>query len=523
MFAKGKIRGNGAQLARYLMTGEESERVELVDTRGLEAFGPDPSAAFAALQNVADANTRSTKPFFHGHIRLPADERLTDAQWMQTLDLMEKRLGFEGQPRIVTFHIDRESGDKHLHVGWFRIDLDTMRAIDPGLYKNNLRELCREQERAYGLRQLDNERQLREERRATQLGMVQQNQLANDMVRRHAAARAARGASQNETEESRRLGTDARQIRAAIHDCFQRSDSGRAFNVALEERGLMLANGDRRDCFVVIDQEGGHHALNKKLTGITLAAIRERFADLDRSQLLGVERAQETQRDRQAEHTAQSEPANQNKTPQEQMQDFVDSLPKTQPAPNVVPLREPPTVAEQIDQLWQRADNLKAEKRDAVKEEFRAAAASTTEPHAASLAPVPMIEQTATADAAVDHAAHAGAGKLHGLGKMFAGAISWLADRIMPTSEQTEQQQNRALQDYLTAESRRTQEAEAERDPRLAEALNLQTQTSRRQDSEAEQDADAERDPRLAEMMKLHTQPSASSRRQAREAERDRD
>jgi hypothetical protein len=62
---------------------------------------------------------------------------------MQTLDLMEKRLGFEGQPRIATFHIDMASGEKHLHVGWFRIDLETMRAIDPGLYKNDVRELRR--------------------------------------------------------------------------------------------------------------------------------------------------------------------------------------------------------------------------------------------------------------------------------------------------------------------------------------------------------------------------------------------
>jgi hypothetical protein len=285
MFAKGKIRGNGVQLARYLMTGEEGERVELVDTRGLEACGPDPTAAFAALQDIADANTRSTKPFFHGHIRLPADERLTDAQWMQTLDLMEKRLGFEGQPRIVTFHHLDENGDKHLHVGWFRIDLETMRAIDPGLYKNDLRELCREQERAFGLRQLDNERQ------------------AHDR---------APAAAQAETEESRRLGTDVREIRTAILDCYEHSDSGRAFNVALEERGLILANGDRRDCFVVIDQEGGQHALNKKLTGMTLATIRERFADLDRSQLPNVGQAQEMQRNRQAEHTAQPEAANQN-------------------------------------------------------------------------------------------------------------------------------------------------------------------------------------------------------------------
>src|SRR4051794_1460195 len=206
MFAKGKIRGNGGQLARYLMTGDEGERVELIDTHGLEPFGRNSVAAFAALQDIADANTRSTNPFFHGHIRLPANERLTDAQWMETLELMEKRLGFEGQPRIATFHINEATGEKHLHVGWCRVDLEAMKDIDPGLYKNDLRELCREQEQAYDLRKLDNERQPHDR---------------------------APAAPQNEMEESRRLATDVRDIRNTILNCLEHSDNGRSFKAAL--------------------------------------------------------------------------------------------------------------------------------------------------------------------------------------------------------------------------------------------------------------------------------------------------
>ena len=95
-----------------------------------------------------------------------------------------------------------------------------------------------------------------------------------------------------------------RATRTAILDCLEHSDNGKAFKAALEARGMMLANGDRRDCFVVIDQAGGHHALNKKLTGQTLAQTRDRLADLDRGQLPGVEQAQAMQRDRLAEREA---------------------------------------------------------------------------------------------------------------------------------------------------------------------------------------------------------------------------
>jgi hypothetical protein len=96
-----------------------------------------------------------------------------------------------------------------------------------------------------------------------------------------------------------------RDIRAAILDSLQQSDNGKAFKAALEGRGFILANGDRRDCFVVIDPAGGQHALNKKLTGVTLAKTRERLADLDRSQLPGVDRAKDMQAVRSAREARQ--------------------------------------------------------------------------------------------------------------------------------------------------------------------------------------------------------------------------
>lgn len=261
--AKGKIRGSGAQLARYVTTGKDGELVQVVDARGWRDFGKDPVAAFDRMEQWAAEHTESRKPFFHGHIRLAPGERLTDPQWMDSLDRMEKRLGFEGQPRIVSFHIEPESGEKHLHVAWFRGDLENECAIDPGLYKNKLVQLSRTLEREFSLRELTGERQPHE----------------------------AREAGRDEYEESKRLGTDVRAIRNGILDCLEHADSGKAFKAALEDRSLMLANGDRRDCFVVIDEAGGHHALNKKLTGMTLAETRERLADLDRTQLPSVDQA----------------------------------------------------------------------------------------------------------------------------------------------------------------------------------------------------------------------------------------
>ena len=162
MIAKGKIRGDGAKLARYLMTGEKGEIAQLVETRGL--LGDDPVAAFAALEKTAKAETRCKLPFFHGQVRLAPNERLEDGQWMHIVDRKEKRLGFTGLPRMVSFHINPETGEKHLHVAWFRVDLEAKRAIDPGMFKNHLKQLARSLEKELALRELSSQRQPRRPR-----------------------------------------------------------------------------------------------------------------------------------------------------------------------------------------------------------------------------------------------------------------------------------------------------------------------------------------------------------------------
>jgi hypothetical protein len=306
--AKGKIRAQGGKLAAYLMQSEEGERAELIETRGLEAFGDNPVSAFDVMEQVAKAHTRSTKPFFHGHIRIAPNERLTDPQWMESVDRMEKRLGFTGQPRMVSFHTNTETGEKHVHVAWFRMDAETMQTRDPGMYKNHLKEMSRTLERKFALRELSNARKPEDR---------------------------ARAAGRNEVEQSRRLGTDSAVIRTAILDSYEQSDNGKAFKAALETRGMMLANGDRRDCFVVVDAAGGIHGLNKKLTGQTLAVTRDRLADLARAQLPSVAQAQA----RQAEISAARTPETARQKPEQGAR--VDSGPAAARG-GYAPLNEPP-------------------------------------------------------------------------------------------------------------------------------------------------------------------------------------
>jgi hypothetical protein len=274
MYAKANTHNDGVKLAVYLMKGHEAgERAELIDMRG---FGfSDLRDGFRDEHIKARDGTRGDAPFFHVYFRSADGEgaKLSRADWLDIADRCDRVLARQmcNQPRAASLHIDRQTGDRHLHLAYSLVvagDDGKMHIQKLGLYKTKLKELARELERDYGLKIVSNER---------------------------APDQKTRAADRAEFEESRRLGTDLKQIRNVIFDCLQHSDNGKALNAALSAHGMVLANGDKRDCFVVVDQEGGHHALNKKLTGITLDEMRDRLSDLDRAALPSVDQAKEQQ------------------------------------------------------------------------------------------------------------------------------------------------------------------------------------------------------------------------------------
>jgi hypothetical protein len=236
----------------------------------------DIHAAFRDIEEAKKA-TKADAAFFHVQIRGADGEGLTlsRAQWLEIADGCDKALGrgMARQGRAASLHVDEASGDMHMHLAY---DLIRQRpdgrlyVAKLGLFETRLQLYAREIEKKYGLRIVSNERRP-----------------------------GARRADRREQEESRRLDTDSHAIRSAILDTLEKSDGGKAFAAAIRAQGMELAAGDRRDCFVVVDEAGGQHALNKRLTGKTLAEIGARISDLDRAQLPTVETAQEMQRARQ--------------------------------------------------------------------------------------------------------------------------------------------------------------------------------------------------------------------------------
>lgn len=291
MIAKGNPHNSGPYLARYLAASSKgNENAELAELRGFASDNVFDAFALAQLQ--ADG-THCQKPLFHVQVRTPQGEELTRDQWGHVTERIEKHLGFSGQPRAVVFH--QKDGHKHMHLVWSRIDADTMTAIDPGLYKRKLKEICRKLEKEMDLQQVRNERDSSEKTQPP---------------------------ARPEYEQSRRLKTDVKAIRETIRDCWDMSANGVAFAAALEKEGLVLAKGDKR-AFVIVDKEGGYHALGKKITGVTAQKTRAKLEDIKAEQLPTVERAQGIQRERRDREEAAMSERGEKKTDEERWNEAV--------------------------------------------------------------------------------------------------------------------------------------------------------------------------------------------------------
>lgn len=256
MIAKGTTHNSGSRLAAYMVTGKDGERAELYSLHGFAAG--DIREAFASIEAMK-AGTKLDKAFFHVQVRNPEGEELIRAQWLRVAEAIEHKIGYSGQPRAIAFHTDEKTGHEHMHVAWSRIDEETLQAKPLPFFKLRLKEVSRELEKELDLTRVSSER-----------------------------PRVELAPSRGEEEQSRRLDNDLHGIRGTIREAYERSDNGQAFAAALADQGLTLCQGERRD-FIVLDQEGGIHALGKRLLGDSAAQVRQHMADLDRAALPTVE------------------------------------------------------------------------------------------------------------------------------------------------------------------------------------------------------------------------------------------
>jgi hypothetical protein len=269
MIIKGKSRSGPAALAAHLGNAEKNERVTLLEVRGTVA--QDLRGALIEMDACA-IGTRCTKPLYHAAISPEPPHRLTNEQIMESVDALEKRLGLEGHARLVVLHI--KDGREHIHPVWSRIDTDHMRSVSDSHNYRKHEEVARDLERRFG-----------------------HERVQGAHAERDGVDRPDRTPSRAELRQEERTGITGKEVKQDVTAAFRASDGPDAFKAALEDRGYILAKGDRCD-FVVVDRAGGIHSLARRIDSVKAAELREFMKPLDRESLPSAERAKEKQLDR---------------------------------------------------------------------------------------------------------------------------------------------------------------------------------------------------------------------------------
>ncbi len=246
MILKASQRSGGLKLAAHLLNDRDNDHVEVYDLRGFTA--DDLHGAFQEADAVSKG-TRCQQYLFSLSLSPPEIAKVSVADFEKAIELIEERLGLSDQARAIVFH--EKEGRRHAHVVWSRIDVMEMKAIKLPFYKTRLNEVSKDLFLEHGWRLPEGYRNKRN--------------------------RDPRNFTLAEWQQAKRQGDDAREIKRTFQEAWAVSDTREAFAHALEEKGYVLARGDRRG-FVAVDIHGEVYAV-PKWTGLQAKQVREKLGD----------------------------------------------------------------------------------------------------------------------------------------------------------------------------------------------------------------------------------------------------
>ncbi|TDE08052.1 relaxase/mobilization nuclease domain-containing protein [Dyadobacter psychrotolerans] len=130
MVIKGRSRGNGVQLADYLLNNIENDRAQLLDVvRGTSR--PYDLKKSLLEMSLSSELTKGVHGLYHAQINpaIGEDQPMSPEDWQRAADILEQHLGFDGQKRAIVLH--EKKGRVHAHIVWERYDHET------GILKND--------------------------------------------------------------------------------------------------------------------------------------------------------------------------------------------------------------------------------------------------------------------------------------------------------------------------------------------------------------------------------------------------
>lgn len=227
MVIRGKSRGNGAQLAGYLMKVADNDNVRVFDIRGTSQT--DDLKSSLLEMSLTSELTRSEKGLYHAQIN-PAygeDKTMKKDDWFKAADILERELCFDGQKRVIVLH--EKKNRIHAHVVWERYDHDKGIMISDSY-----------------------------------------SRLAQDRARK---------TMEQELEQKMTPERNAKrpEMKKTLSEVWQKTVTGAEFIKEAFQKGYVVAKGQLRRPYMVIDDTGRSFDLVRQLQGIKSKEVADRL------------------------------------------------------------------------------------------------------------------------------------------------------------------------------------------------------------------------------------------------------
>ena len=248
MNINGSQRGGGRQMGLHLLNTNTNDHVEVYEVSGFVA--DDVLGAFYEGHAISKA-TKCKQFMYSSSFNPPPDKTLSTEKFIDAIDRTGKKLGLDGQPRVIVFH--EKEGRRHAHCVWMRVDAEKMTAINMGNDHYKLKSMAKEL--------------FIENKWDIPKGYIDYN-----LKDPYSFTRA-------EWERAQKTGRKPKEIIEAIQDAWAISDNRASLEHALKERGFILARGNKGR-LVTVDHYGEVYALARK-TGLSKADIEKKLGDVN--------------------------------------------------------------------------------------------------------------------------------------------------------------------------------------------------------------------------------------------------
>lgn len=253
----GGTRGTGGPaLARHVANIDNNESIEMGESRGL--ISGDIHSQVMEVTELASVRGHK-KPVYHCHLDWPREVEMTDGMRADFWSRFEREFGLENQPFASQIHI--KNGRPHEHRQYSRL-LENGKVATMSDDFARREKICRAFEHDH---QMDMVKGRFNRRVASELRAEGRPDVADAMEEKGllAGRPGQSNLSPKQRQQLERTGIDPGAVGVAALAAWKASDSGEAFQTALHEQNLHLAQGQKNA--VLVDASGSVHSLPRLL------------------------------------------------------------------------------------------------------------------------------------------------------------------------------------------------------------------------------------------------------------------